>query len=640
MAITPQFEEYYDPLTSSMQRRRVSSTSGPRRGSPNDPRRTGAPGASPRAGAPRPPSFNDAINTTNNNNSNYVPPVNLTPNVVGNANVSNMDGAYVTALGQMIAEARRAGHTITIGDGWRDHNTQRRAYETWSATGNNLAGNPVPAMGRPGRSRHEIGLAADLAADTSAGMDWMHANAPRFGIEFDIASEPWHAVYTGTPTRTTSSGSPVPGWDTYTGTTPQAGNHRWAGGGSGSTGAGGSGGTGGASADGGMGMAATTGDTSGNAVLASANNFDGTVPKDLVILNIAGQQPVIGYDMGNGVWGIWDGPSVSMVNGVRAVNVTAQAWSTLRTVRLGDVSELDDLAGSYGTFKEFLDEWLFVSGVDAASLSDPTVAETFLKTIGDPGLLDQPGVIERMLQESEWFQSRSSRALQWNDGSLSRAQKAQMIDDEIANVKSEVFRYLGQNMSFDDPKLREWGELIASGQSTLSKIINNEIKPMAQGEADSPWSRTLRDEERAQAQRGISYEDEAARIRSSASRWGVTLSEDELLDWGKKITENIYSRDDLAEFLKDTAQALYPWKAREVETATAAQPYLQAFNSTFETTGTDVFSPEIQSVMQRGVSVTDFAQELRNTDRWLTTENGRDEILSIGSQISRTMGFS
>ena len=604
MAITPQFEEYYDPLTSSMQRRRVSSTSGPRRGSPNDPRRSGAPSASPRAGD----SGSGGI---------------------GVAGSGGSGGAGRQFSDLEIFQAAVAGGFTP------DQAATMVAIAIAESGGRTNAHNPV---GEDSRGLWQINM--DAHGSWASSMD-LYDPAQNAAAALRVYQGAGNSISPWTVTHNSKGARYKPFQARALAAAEQAGYSGIVGnfGGSGGYGTTATAGSTQGQASSGV-TGPVTGDTSGNAVLASANNFDGTVPADLVILNIAGQQPIIGYDMGNGVWGIWDGPSVSMVNGVRAVNVTAEAWSTLRTVRLGDVSELDDLAGSYGTFKEFLDEWLFVSGVDAASLVDPTVAETFLKTIGDPSLLDQPGVIERMLQESEWFQSRSSRALQWNDGSLSRAQKAQMIDDEIANVKSEVFRYLGQNMSFDDPKLREWGELIASGQSTLSKIINNEIKPMAQGEADSPWSRTLRDEERAQAQRGISYEDEAARIRSSASRWGVTLSEDELLNWGKKITENIYSRDDLAEFLKDTAQALYPWKAREVETATAAQPYLQAFNSTFETTGTDVFSPEIQSVMQRGVSVTDFAQELRNTDRWLTTENGRDEILSIGSQISRTMGFS
>ena len=46
------------------------------------------------------------------------------------------------------------------------------------------------AAAPPGRSMHEIGLAADLVGD----MDWIKANASKFGLRsfFDVNNEPWH----------------------------------------------------------------------------------------------------------------------------------------------------------------------------------------------------------------------------------------------------------------------------------------------------------------------------------------------------------------------------------------------------------------------------------------------------------------
>lgn len=44
----------------------------------------------------------------------------------------------------------------------------------------------------PGQSRHELGLAADLAFADAAVRTWAHRNATRFGLRFPLAHEPWH----------------------------------------------------------------------------------------------------------------------------------------------------------------------------------------------------------------------------------------------------------------------------------------------------------------------------------------------------------------------------------------------------------------------------------------------------------------
>ena len=540
--------------------------------------------------------------------------------VSSGANVSNLDRNFYVALSGLIQAAASAGHSVTINDGWRDHDVQRRAYDNWRATGENLAGDEVPAIAPAGRSRHEIGLAADIAGGSPEATAWLHENAERYGIQFTLSSEPWHAVFAGQQAKTTITGDPVPGWATYGGTNPY-------------------------NAD----IDAGSAQTRSEAGLAeeeqgagpAEDTFSGTIPSDLVILNVPGVGQFVGYEIAPGVWGYWDGAGIDRVNNAQVYTVDSATWEGLSSVRLGDIGELDELEAGYGTFKEFITEQAYRAGIAQGALTDEVVARVFLETIADPALLlpENAALLAGKLQESEWFKTRTTRQRQWNDGSLSPADKQQFIEEEISNLKAEVYRYLGANVPFNDPRLREWAEKIASGATSISTIINSEIKPMAEGLPDSPWSRTLRDEDRAQLQRGVDYEDEAARIRAKANRWGVTMSEDDLLEWGRKVTENIMSQDDITEYLKDQAQALYPWKARELETAAAAAPYIQAFNSTFEVSGTDLFSDEIQQAMQSGKTVTDFAQELRNTDRWLTTENGRDSVLSIGSQVARTMGF-
>lgn len=56
-------------------------------------------------------------------------------------------------------------------------------------------GSPAAArkwVAPPGRSKHEIGLAADLRFATPAERAWAHSNAARFGLTFPLGNEPWH----------------------------------------------------------------------------------------------------------------------------------------------------------------------------------------------------------------------------------------------------------------------------------------------------------------------------------------------------------------------------------------------------------------------------------------------------------------
>jgi hypothetical protein len=44
----------------------------------------------------------------------------------------------------------------------------------------------------PGHSRHNMGIAADLAFASPEDKAWAHANAANFGLNFRMGHEPWH----------------------------------------------------------------------------------------------------------------------------------------------------------------------------------------------------------------------------------------------------------------------------------------------------------------------------------------------------------------------------------------------------------------------------------------------------------------
>jgi len=101
---------------------------------------------------------------------------------------------------QRLLNMMRANPNVGIGGGMRDPKAQEQMFreryvETDEDTGLKWNGKfwkrvrGAPAA-PPGRSMHEIGLAADLVGD----LDWVVANAGKFGLKHfnDVNGEPWH----------------------------------------------------------------------------------------------------------------------------------------------------------------------------------------------------------------------------------------------------------------------------------------------------------------------------------------------------------------------------------------------------------------------------------------------------------------
>ena len=109
-----------------------------------------------------------------------------------------LNSTFKDRLLRMFAENPNVG----IGEGFRSQETQTQLFNsrykqvtdgqkgdvTWNGKEYKLV-NGAPAA-PPGRSMHEIGLAADLVGD----VDWVVANAERFGLKTfkDVNGEKWH----------------------------------------------------------------------------------------------------------------------------------------------------------------------------------------------------------------------------------------------------------------------------------------------------------------------------------------------------------------------------------------------------------------------------------------------------------------
>ena len=50
-------------------------------------------------------------------------------------------------------------------------------------------------MAVPGTSNHNLGIAIDIANASGKRLEWLLANAARFGFSWEVQSEPWHLRY-------------------------------------------------------------------------------------------------------------------------------------------------------------------------------------------------------------------------------------------------------------------------------------------------------------------------------------------------------------------------------------------------------------------------------------------------------------
>lgn len=91
-------------------------------------------------------------------------------------------------LTRLIDDAASDGITIGITDSYRPLDVQRRlAQEKGLYRDGGLAA-------VPGTSNHGWGVATDLDLDSDA-LQWMRANAWRYGFVEDVPREPWHWTY-------------------------------------------------------------------------------------------------------------------------------------------------------------------------------------------------------------------------------------------------------------------------------------------------------------------------------------------------------------------------------------------------------------------------------------------------------------
>lgn len=104
------------------------------------------------------------------------------------SHVTQLNAEFSRRLAAMLADAPGQ---ISITSGYRSPERQAQLWQQALAK----YGSPEAArrwVAPPGRSRHNHGLAADLSYASPELKAWAHQNAPRYGLHFRMAHEPWH----------------------------------------------------------------------------------------------------------------------------------------------------------------------------------------------------------------------------------------------------------------------------------------------------------------------------------------------------------------------------------------------------------------------------------------------------------------
>lgn len=323
-------------------------------------------------------------------------------------------------------------------------------------------------------------------------------------------------------------------------------------------------------------------------------------------------------------------------DGSRVQHVTqAQSDATYgRGIAAGDAAELATVTRTFGTFGKMWDSIVGqVMGFSNPAKDDPGVLEVLAEFAGRPDMSEVE--LQNKLQATSWFQGRTSDELEWN--SISEQERKKRLDETGARMVATVWQFAGVEVDTNDPRIANHLEAVASGRlgfGAFTQIVKD------QAGDESPWQRQVRDEGEAQRQRPLDIENTAQRIREESERWGVQWSPETVSKWAKDMVEKNVSDEDLNKTLRDQANVLYgSWKPPEVETATAAAPWLETYRRVMETTG-NLFTPQVQQALVAGQGVFEFESALKKTDGWLNTKNGRDTISSAVSEMGQRLGFA
>jgi hypothetical protein len=109
----------------------------------------------------------------------------------------NFNQKFGGPLGDFLEAAEKAGRNIGIKSGYRSVARQKQLFDAAvKKYGSVKAARKMVAP--PGLSQHNLGTAADLSYGSKEDIEWAHANAKKYGLNFRMPWENWHIEPLGT----------------------------------------------------------------------------------------------------------------------------------------------------------------------------------------------------------------------------------------------------------------------------------------------------------------------------------------------------------------------------------------------------------------------------------------------------------
>jgi hypothetical protein len=316
------------------------------------------------------------------------------------------------------------------------------------------------------------------------------------------------------------------------------------------------------------------------------------------------------------------------------VSATDPAWAGRGAIYAGSAAELVTVSDTFGSYGEFWNSIVGqVMGFNNPAREDPEVLRVLAQFAARPDMSEAE--LQNRLQATQWYQGRTQRELEWN--SASEQQREMLRQEAASRIVDGIWQFAGRRAGMDDEVVRYYLEDVASGRMGVG-ALNQALREYGRGYSDSPVNREDRDEAAAQQQRPIAIENTMGNVRDLLKRWGIRWSDGEIRNWATQLVDSLKSDEELRNVLMDQAQMLYAWKPREMETVTAAQPWLSTFERTMERNA-DLFDPRVQEALTSGRRVWEFEQDLRRTDEWLGTKNGQGTMTETIAEVGRRMGF-
>ena len=392
-------------------------------------------------------------------------------------------------------------------------------------------------------------------------------------------------------------------------------------------------------------------------------NFDGSATGIATTLPSGGQGYVVdgvqyvAYEIlpGSGAW-IYFKHAGSIAG---SSQMTTSQWegTTTNWVNGGATTEglfVDPIASGNRSWDDIMETFLMEAGIYGTdALEDAEVLGVVAEFIARPDMT--PEEVQARLEETEWWNSRTTGQLEWND--LSDAEKDLRLKEEALKLVTLWKTYTGETISWADygdengnvswqsvmdnnPELAQWAENVASGSHTQIEAVHQWIYPEAEAIENSPVNRERDEEEIAQNTKDYEISNNRRAVIEEYERWGVEISDQQ----ADQMAEQLYMRERSMADVMATAEAVsaakWVHKPEGVDFDTWAQPYATQYGALMEKSS-PTFRDSAFSNMLMGENLTmhDFKKQIKQTEEWKNTGNAQDEYSKAFGTIGRLMGF-